>query len=127
MLIFLAIVLLLVLPSPWNAVAFAVLLPLWVLELLAWNRTVKRRRRAVGAETLIGREAVVTVPCRPRGQVRLDGETWEARCEAGAPTGDRVRVTGREALTLLVEAAVPGEDADPARRGSGTGGRGSSA
>jgi membrane protein implicated in regulation of membrane protease activity len=115
MLILVAIVLLLVLPSPWNTVAFVVLVPLWVLELFCWYRTTKRHRRAVGAETLIGREAVVTVPCRPRGQVRLDGETWEARCEAGAPTGDRVRVTGREALTLVVEAAVRGGDADRER------------
>jgi len=103
MLIFLAVALLLLLPSPWNVVAFLVLLPLWVLELFAWNRTTKRHKRAVGAQTLIGREAVVSEPCRPVGQVRLDGEIWEARCEAGASTGDRVRITGRERLTLIVE------------------------
>lgn len=103
MLIFLAVALLLILSSPWNLVAFLVLLPLWVLELFGWNRTTKRHRKAVGAETLIGREAVVSEPCRPVGQVRLDGEIWEARCEAGASTGDRVRVTGREKLTLIVE------------------------
>jgi membrane-bound serine protease (ClpP class) len=102
-LIFLAVALLLILSSPWNLVAFLVLLPLWVLELFGWNRTTKRHRKAVGAETLIGREAVVSEPCRPVGQVRLDGEIWEARCEAGASTGDRVRVTGREKLTLIVE------------------------
>jgi membrane protein implicated in regulation of membrane protease activity len=83
-LILVAILLLLVLPSPWNLVAFIVLLPLWVLELIAWNRTMKRRRSAVGAETLIDRDAVVIAPCQPRGQVRLDGEIWEARCDAGA-------------------------------------------
>jgi membrane-bound serine protease (ClpP class) len=103
MLIFLAIALLLLLSSPWNLVAFLVLLPLWVLELFGWNRTTKRHRKAVGAQTLIGREAVVSVPCRPVGQVRLDGEIWEARCEAGAGTGERVTVTGRDRLTLLVE------------------------
>lgn len=103
MLIFLAVALLLILSSPWNLVAFLVLLPLWVLELFGWNRTTKRHRKAVGAETLIGREAVVSEPCRPVGQVRLDGEIWEAHCEAGASTGDRVRVTGREKLTLIVE------------------------
>jgi len=103
MLIFLAVALLLILPSPWNLVAFLVLLPLWVLELFGWNRTTRRHRKAVGAETLIGREAVVSEPCRPVGQVRLDGEIWEARCEAGASTGDRVRVTGRQRLTLVVE------------------------
>ena len=103
MLIFLAIALLLLLPSPWNVVAFVVILPLWVLELFGWNRTTKRYRKTVGADTLIGREGVVSVPCRPVGQVRLDGEIWEARCEAGAGTGDRVRVTGRRRLTLIVE------------------------
>jgi len=102
-LIFVAIALLLLLSSPWNVVAFLVLLPLWVLELFGWNRTTKRYRRSVGAETLIGREAVVSLPCRPVGQVRLDGEIWEARCEAGAGTGERVRITGREGLTLVVE------------------------
>jgi len=103
MLIFVAVALLLLLSSPWNVVAFLVLLPLWVLELFGWNRTTKRHRQAVGAETLIGREAVVSQPCQPVGQVRLDGEIWEARCEAGAGTGERVRVTGREGLTLVVE------------------------
>ena len=103
MLIFLAIALLLILSSPWNVVAFLVILPLWVLELFGWNRTTKRYRKSVGADTLIGREAVVSVPCRPVGQVRLDGEIWEARCEAGAGNGERVRVIGRERLTLIVE------------------------
>lgn len=106
MLIFLAVVLLLLLPSPWNVVGFIVVLPLWVLELFGWNRTVKHRRKAVGAQTLIGKDAVVSTPCRPVGQVRLDGEIWEARCDAGASVGDRVRVIGRERLTLVVEAAA---------------------
>lgn len=111
MLIFLAVALLLVLPSPWNFVGFFVVLPLWVLELFGWNRTTRRHRRAVGAETLIGREAVVSEPCLPVGQVRLDGEIWEARCEAGARTGERVRVTGRDRLTLVVEVVSPGANA----------------
>jgi membrane protein implicated in regulation of membrane protease activity len=104
-LILVAIVLLLVLPSPWNLIAFLVLLPLWVLELLAWNRTVKHHRRVVGAETLLGREAVVIAGCWPRGQIRLGGEIWKARCDAGANIGDAVRVVGRDGLTLIVESA----------------------
>jgi membrane-bound serine protease (ClpP class) len=103
MLIIVAIVLVLVLPSPWNWIAFVVLVPLWIVELLGWNRTVKHRRKVVGAETLIDRDAVVISPCRPLGQVRLDGEIWEARCEAGATVGDTVRITGRDGLTLVVE------------------------
>ncbi len=106
MLIFLAVILLLLLPTPWNVIGFIVVLPIWVLELMAWNRTVKHRRKAVGAQTLIGKDAVVSMPCRPVGQVRLDGEIWEARCDAGASQGDRVRVIGRDGLTLVVEAAA---------------------
>ena len=102
MLILLAIALLIVLPSPWNVVAFLVGLPLWMVKLLAWNRTVKHRRRVVGAQTLIGKDAIVSTACRPRGQVRLGGEIWEARCDAGAAPGETVRIVGRESLTLLV-------------------------
>jgi membrane protein implicated in regulation of membrane protease activity len=45
----------------------------------------------------------VTEPCRPDGQVRLNGELWEARCAEGADRGETVRVTGREGLKLVVE------------------------
>jgi hypothetical protein len=38
-LILLAIPLLLLLPSPWNVVSVLILLPVWVLELLGWNRS----------------------------------------------------------------------------------------
>ena len=107
MLIIVAFLLLFVLPKPWNLVGFLVVIPLWVLELLAWNRTMKSRRKVVGAQTLIGREAVVLRACQPRGQVRIDGEIWEARCDAGAAEGDAVRVVDRNNLTLIVEPAGP--------------------
>ena len=106
MLIFLAIALLLILSSPWNVVAFLVLLPLWVLELFGWNRTTKRYRKSVGAETLIGREAVVSVPCRPVGQVRLDGEIWEARADDDVPPGVEVTITAVDGLVLDVTPAT---------------------
>jgi membrane protein implicated in regulation of membrane protease activity len=105
MLIFLAVLLLFLLPWPWNLIAFLVIVPLWILELFGWNRKVKNRRKAVGAETLIGKQAVVTVDCRPNGQVRLEGEIWEARCDAGAGVGDSVRVIGRDGLVLVITPA----------------------
>ena len=105
MLIIVAFLLLFLLPTPWNIVGFLVVIPLWLLELHPWNRSMKGRRKVVGAQTLIGREAVVTTACRPRGQVRLDGEFWEARCEAGADEGDTVRIVDRENLALIVEPA----------------------
>jgi membrane-bound serine protease (ClpP class) len=102
MLIVVAIVLLLLLPSPWNLVAFAVLVPIWIVELLAWHRTVKRRKPSVGVQTLVGKDALVTSPCMPDGQVRLDGEVWAARCDAGAGAGETVRVAAVDGLILSV-------------------------
>jgi membrane protein implicated in regulation of membrane protease activity len=105
-LIILAFILLFLLPSPWNLIGFLVALPLWFIELFAWNRTVRHKRRVVGAQTLIGKDATVTEPCRPSGQVRLNGEIWGARCDEGADPGDTVRVVGRDNLTLVVERAA---------------------
>lgn len=103
MLFLVAVVLLLVLPDPWDLVGFTVCLVLGVGELFLWNRTVRGRRAAVGVDTLIGKKAKVVTPCRPDGQVQLSGEIWEARCAAGADPGETVRVVGRRGLTLLVE------------------------
>ena len=105
MLFLLAFVLLIVLDSPWNIVGFGVCFILGMGELLLWNRTVRRKPAVVGAQTLIGREATVIAPCRPEGQVQLDGEIWQARCAAGADPGDNVRVTARDGLLLVVERA----------------------
>lgn len=82
---------------------FLICLFLFVGELFLWNRTVRNRRAAVGAETMIGAKATVLTPCRPDGQVRLNGEIWEASCTVGADEGANVRVVGRRGLTLVVE------------------------
>ena len=103
MFLILGIALLLFLSSPWNFLGFAVCLVLFFGELGLWHRSVRGRRHVVGAQTLIGAEATVTEPCRPDGQVRLNGELWEARCAEGADRGETVRVMGREGLKLLVE------------------------
>jgi len=100
---------LLVLPSPWNLIGFAAGLLLSIVGLLAGNRTVRHRRKQVGAGTLIGRTAVVVSPCRPNGQVRLDGEIWAARADPEAMVGDSVRIIGRDRLTLLVQPVPDGD------------------
>lgn len=65
-----------------------------------WSR---RQRPTVGPEAIIGAVGTVVRDCRPDGQVRVRGETWKARCDAGADADARVRVVAREGLTLLVE------------------------
>jgi membrane protein implicated in regulation of membrane protease activity len=101
-----AIVVLLLVPSPWNLVGFAIGLVVFVCELLLWRRKVRGVRKEVGVETLIGREARVVTACRPDGQVRLGGETWAARCSEGADVGEAVTIVGLAELTLTVSAVA---------------------
>jgi membrane protein implicated in regulation of membrane protease activity len=105
MLLIIGVVLLFVLPSPWNAVALLAGLVLWLGEVLAIWRLVRRKQVQAGAETLIGRSATVIAACKPLGQVRLSGESeiWRARCSEGAERGETVRVIGLDELTLIVE------------------------
>ena len=103
MLIILAFVLLFLAPSPWSWIGFGVCIVLGVGELFLWNRKVRGRPPQTGAETLIGATGVAVTPCRPEGQVRLQGATWAARSRADVAAGAPVRVVGREELVLLVE------------------------
>ncbi len=84
----------------------------WALALLAgtavfevstpifWLWYSQRRAVQVGAETLLGRVVEVAQECRPYGHVRIEGELWQAHCEEGADRGERVRIVGRDRLTL---------------------------
>lgn len=102
MLIIVALILLFVLPHPWNVIVAAAVGIAWFFELYLWNRTVRGKRRVVGAQTLVGQVGEVRQTCRPVGQVFVAGELWEARCEDGADTGTHVRVLAVNGLTLDV-------------------------
>ncbi len=94
-----------VLEEPWNWVAVALGATFELAEsgfLIWWS---KRRRVAVGAETLVGRRAVVSVDCMPEGQVKVAGEIWRARCAGGAGVGDEVVIREVDGLMLVVEGA----------------------
>jgi membrane protein implicated in regulation of membrane protease activity len=102
-LLIVAVVCFLVLPAPWDAVAFAVFLLGGALEVLFWWRKGKDRRIQTGAEALIGTRAKVISACHPDGQVSAEGAIWSARCESGADPGDTVHVVRRQGLLLIVE------------------------
>ena len=92
-----------VLPSPWGWVAVIVAALIDVLETLVFLWWSKRRKAAVGVETLVGRQAVVVRTVAPRGQVKLDGEVWDARATEEMELGAEVVVTGLHGLVLDVE------------------------
>lgn len=95
-----------VLPAPWGIPVVGAAAVVEVAETLFWIWLSKRARVKMGPETLIGATAEVVAACRPRGQVRLQGELWQARCAEGADVGERVRVRALDGLTLLVERAT---------------------
>lgn len=95
----------LVLPHPANLVVLVLGAAGEVGEIVWGRRLARRWRPKTGVETLLGQTADVVVECRPRGQVRIHGELWEAECPAGAEVGETVRVVGREELTLTVAPA----------------------
>jgi membrane-bound serine protease (ClpP class) len=92
-----------VVPSPWGLVLVGVAAVIEIGETFFWIWLSQRHRIKMGAETLLGAAAEVVTPCRPEGQVRIQGELWRARCESGADPGEKVRVVERDGLTLLVE------------------------
>ena len=93
----------LVLDEPWNWVVVGLGATWELAETTLLVRWSQRRRSVVGAEALVGRPAVVAADCMPEGQVRVAGELWRARCEAGAGVGDEVVIREVDGLTLVVE------------------------
>jgi membrane-bound ClpP family serine protease len=93
-----------VIPFPWNIPVLVLFAAIEVGETLGTAIWSRRADPKVGVETLIGGIGRVVTDCRPKGTVRIKGEIWRARCEAGASMGTRVRVVGREDLILTVEA-----------------------
>jgi membrane-bound serine protease (ClpP class) len=96
-------------PYPWNILVVIGGASIEVLEVIWGRRLAKRWRPQTGAEAMIGERAEVVTACRPTGQVRINGELWEATCVAGADVGEETVVQAIEGLTLIVEPAPAAE------------------
>ena len=101
------IVALVFLAWPWNLLVILGGLAIEAGELTWGLRLARKWRPATGAEAMIGKRAEVVARCRPDGQVRIRGELWRARCDAGADVGDTVRVDRLDGLTLMVSPLPP--------------------
>jgi len=108
-----AIVGLFVLPDPWRIVFLVCAALIEVGEVFFWIRFLRRYRVTTGVEGLIGERAEVIARLDPVGRVRLRGEIWTARGEAGIDRGATVRVAAVEGLTLVVEPLVGSAQARP--------------
>ena len=91
-----------VLPPRWGIAVLIAVLVWEVFEKVFWLRLIRRYPVATGSEALIGLPVTATTECWPTGRVRLQGETWQARCSAGAQPGDALVVEGVDLITLIV-------------------------
>jgi membrane-bound serine protease (ClpP class) len=87
-------------PVAVGATLFSAGLFLIVLAMLVRAR---RRPASTGDVSLLGAEARVIAWAGEDGEVEMQGERWHARGPAGLAPGARVRVAGRDGLTLRVE------------------------
>jgi membrane-bound ClpP family serine protease len=101
----LAIVVALLVPWPANLIVLCLGIVGEIGEIVWGRRIAKRWRPRTGAEAMVGMEAEVATACRPRGQVRVLGELWDATCAEGVDAGEIVRVTSVDGLRLVVERA----------------------
>ena len=86
----------------WTVAILALGLVGEIGEIAYGRRLARRWRPKTGPDTMIGRTAEVISPLRPSGQVRIDGELWEARSAESVATGERVRIESLDGLTLVV-------------------------
>jgi membrane-bound serine protease (ClpP class) len=64
------------------------------------------RRVKTGREALIGAKGIATSDLKPKGEVRVMGEFWEATVLTGEiTTGQAIEVVGMEGMFLVVKPA----------------------
>jgi membrane protein implicated in regulation of membrane protease activity len=120
MFLLLALLLLIVLPDPWNVVAALVALALGGLEILYFYRRMRGEKVVTGVENLVGAVGKAVEPLQPEGHVRVHGELWEARSQTPIESGARVEVVAVDDLTLEVRPAAGATGATAKAAGSMT-------
>ena len=103
MILIVAIVISIFVPWPWKLLVLGAGIVAEVGEVIWGRRLARRWRPKTGAEAMIGMHAEVVSAMHPVGQVRVNGELWEARSTAGADAGETVVVRGMDGLTLVVD------------------------
>ena len=82
---------------------FAVANALFFFSILTMALKSRRKPAESGGEELIGSTGEVIEAIDNYGRVRVHSEDWEARSKAPIQPGQKIHVTGREGLTLIVE------------------------
>ena len=104
MLLLIALLLLIVVPSPWNVIGALATGAFGLVEVVYWQRRMRRHKVQTGVENLVGATGVAAERLAPSGHVRVLGEIWEANSNSEVPRGAGVRVVAVNDLILEVEA-----------------------
>ena len=95
--------------DPWLRISWGVLVTMVVSSVVFFTTVVllavrsQMRRPVTGSEGMIGETGEAMEDFEGEGKVFLLGEWWNARCGVPLRKGDKVKVVGREGMTLLVE------------------------
>ncbi len=89
--------------DPALIAAVGLVTALLFLALIAALAKSRQRDVVSGREALVGAEGTMVSAAKTQAVVRLQGENWSARSEHPLRKGQRVRVTERDGLTLVVE------------------------
>ena len=109
MLLLLALLLFIVVPSPWNVIGALATGALGVVEVAYWQRRMRREKVQTGVENLVGATGEAAERLAPSGHVRVLGELWQANSSSDLPRGSRMRVVAVNDFTLEVEAVAETE------------------
>ena len=89
--------------SPWLIGSVALVSAAFFLTVVSLALRARRRRVVTGSEQLVGASGETIEAFEREGRVRVHSEDWTARSRTPLAAGQKVRVVGREGLTLLVE------------------------
>jgi membrane-bound serine protease (ClpP class) len=95
--------------SWWLIGSVALISALFFLSVVTLALKARRQRIVSGEEELMGARGVALEAFKHEGRIRIHSEDWSARSSVPLKSGQPVRVTGRDGLTLLVE-PQPKED-----------------
>jgi membrane-bound serine protease (ClpP class) len=89
--------------SPWLIGSVALVSAAFFLTVVTLVLKARRRRVVSGEEELAGASGEALAAFTGEGRIRIHSEDWNARSRVPIAAGQKVRVVGRDGLTLIVE------------------------
>lgn len=91
-------------PAEITVAATLIVIALIVALILYAGVRAQFKRVKTGKEALIGATGTATTDLKPKGEIRVIGEFWEAKAREGTiSAGQAVKVVGMDGMYLVVE------------------------